>query len=130
MGFKTGAYLTIWKEGNNFGGNYVCRQCSTNRKDPNTGEYSSDFSGFVRFVGKAKDVVASLPERSRIRVKECEVTTYFSNKSQRNECNFVVWDCETVGGTKKETPAKKEEAPVTPKSEVPVAEEADDDLPF
>lgn len=132
MGFKVGSYLTLWREGNNFGHNYLVRQCSTNRKDKDTGEYVTDFSHFVRFYGKAKDVINGLPERSRIKILDCDVSTYFNQKKGTNEVSFTVFDCERVEsyGSKDANASAKASAPVAEKKQEQAAPVADDGLPF
>ena len=141
MGFKVGSYLTLWKEGNNYGHNYLVRQCSTNRRDQNTGQYTSDFSHFVRFYGKAKEVIGKLPERSRIKITECDVQTYFNSKKGITETTFIVFDCEVVpnyeesraqrnGASSSGLAPGHSPAPEPLKFSPPPPPEEDDGLPF
>lgn len=127
MGFRTGAYLTIWGDGNNYGGNYVCKQVSANRRNKETGEYEVSFRGFARFIGKAADVVRDLPVKSKVKVIDCDVTSFYKRDTNTTTFTFTVFDCETLD---KESSASPQAAP--PK-QVPKKDAADpepDDLPF
>ena len=48
------------------------------RKNKNTGEYETDFSGYVGFVGTvAAKKAAQLKEKDRIRLGDVDVTTKY-----------------------------------------------------
>ena len=64
MAFGTNAILTVW--GVTSKGGYLEVECSSSRKNPNTGNYETDFSSkFVKFVGNA----AKMPLRERDKIK-------------------------------------------------------------
>lgn len=50
MGFRNGAYATIWEVKPVSDTNTKAR-ISVSRKNKQTGQYETDFSGFVEFIG-------------------------------------------------------------------------------
>ena len=51
MGFRDGAYATVWEITDE--GKYASVRLSISRKDKQSGEYKTDFNSIVRFVGDA-----------------------------------------------------------------------------
>jgi hypothetical protein len=94
MGFKVGAIATVWKV--NEKEKYSNIQISTSRKDRNTNEYKTDFSGFVNLVGEAHHKVNQLSEKTRIKILDCEVTNdgYDKEKKAPTPNRFVIWNFE------------------------------------
>lgn len=97
MGFRTGAYATVWevKPGN---GNYSDVRISISKKSRQTGEYETDFSGFVRFIGSAHENAAYLDERARIKIGECDVTNRYDKEKRQTYTNYAVFSFESVDG--------------------------------
>ena len=95
MGFRNGAYATVWdiKPGR---GNYTDVRLSIGRKDQTTGEYNNDFSGFCMFIGNARAKAESLRERDRIQLKEVDVSNVYDKERQREYTNFKVFDFDRV----------------------------------
>lgn len=95
MGFRTGNYATIWevKAGN---GNYTDVRLSTSKKNKQTEQYETDFSGFVRFIGTAHQNAASLSEKDRIKIGECEVTNSYNKEKNVTYTNYAVFSFEKV----------------------------------
>ena len=80
MAFGTGAILTVWGVARR--GNYLEVECSSSRKNPNTGNYETDFSSkFVKFVGKAANM--GLKERDKIKLINCSVQNVYEKNGQR-----------------------------------------------
>lgn len=52
MGFRTGSYATIWSV-ESASDTRTKARISISRKNKQTGEYDTDFSGFVDFIGTA-----------------------------------------------------------------------------
>lgn len=96
MGFRNGAYATVWetKPGS---GNWTDVRISISRKNRN-GEYETDFSGFVRFIGDAHTGAAYLVERSRIKIGECDVTNRYDKEKKVTYTNFAVFSFEDADG--------------------------------
>ena len=81
MAFRTNGYATVWevKKGN---GNYTDARISTSRKDKQSGEYVTDFSGWVRFIGTAHQMVGNLNVKDRIKIGDCEVTNTYDKEKK------------------------------------------------
>lgn len=92
MGFRQGAYATVWEVSNK--GNISSVRLSVSKKDKETGEYSTEFSGFCTFIGDAHKKAANLKERDKIKITECDVSTYYDKKTQKNYTNFKVFKFE------------------------------------
>ena len=127
MGFRNGAYATVWetKPGN---GNWTDVRLSISRKNRD-GEYETDFSGFVRFIGDAHTGAAYLGEKSRIKIGECDVTNRYDKEKKVEYVNYKVFGFEMADGS---TPAANTTTPA-PKKKAALAEEGEideDDLPF
>lgn len=105
MGFRNGAYATIWevKKGK---GNYSDVRLSTSKKDKSTGQYVQDFAGFVRFVGTAHEQAARLNEKDRIKIGDCEVTNQYDREKKITYTNYAVFSFEPASGNTKEGAAK------------------------
>lgn len=129
MGFRNGAYATVWdiKPGR---GNYTDVRLSIGRKDQTTGEYNNDFSGFCMFIGNARAKAESLHERDRIQLKEVDVSNVYDKERQREYTNFKVFDFDRVesnfapGGA----PAPRNSAP--PTANTYEGDAGDEPLPF
>lgn len=94
MGFRNGSYATVWsveKRGNLFTVNL-----STSRKNRETGEYETDFSDYVLFVGKAGDGAARLNRGDRIKIGDCEATTRYNQDTKQKYHNYAVFSFEPV----------------------------------
>ncbi len=95
--FSTGAYFKIWNVSNK--GNYSEVECSTQKKDKQTGNYATDFSSkFVRFVGNAHK--KSPQPNERIKVTSCGVENVYQkdgkNQYMKNP-TYLVFDFERDG---------------------------------
>lgn len=97
MGFRNGAYATIWevKAGK---GNYSDVRLSISKKNKQTDQYETDFSGFVRFIGTAHQNVGSLKEKDRIKIGDCEVTNSYDKEKKVTYTNFAVFSFEDANG--------------------------------
>jgi len=95
MGFRNNAIATIWKVKESNGENrFRDVQISTSRKNRKTGEYESDFSGFVRFVGNAMTGVEALKEKDRIVLKNVDVSRKYDKEKKKEFVHFIVFDWE------------------------------------
>lgn len=96
MGFRNGAYATVWetKPGN---GNWTDVRLSISRKNRD-GEYETDFSGFIRFIGDAHTGASYLGEKSRIKIGECDVTNRYDKEKKVTYTNFAVFSFEDADG--------------------------------
>ena len=97
MGFRNGAYATVW-EVQNGSGNWIDVKLSTSKKNRQSGEYETDFNGFVRFIGDAASKAAYLGEKSRIKIGECDVTNHYSKEKGMTYTNYAVFSFEEADG--------------------------------
>lgn len=89
--FSVGSYAKVWKI--NSHEKYTDIQCSTSQKKD--GNYVTDFSGFVRLVGKAHQKAVDLSEKDSIKIGNFGVTNSFANG--KNYTNIIMFDYEVEG---------------------------------
>lgn len=113
MGFKNGCICTLWKNKSTQNiidkyEKYAVLSISTSKKNLSTGQYDHDFSGKVRFLGKAFTKIkdAELAEKDKLKLLEVETTNRYDKESNRNYTNYVCWDFEFAGETKPIEPNK------------------------
>lgn len=96
MGFRTGAYATVW-EVNPVSNVNTKGRISISRKDKNTGEYRDEFTGYVSFLGEAtaKDAL-QLKNRDRIRLKDIDVNSKYDKERKTMFHNFNIFSFEHV----------------------------------
>lgn len=94
MGFRTGAYCKIW-EVTPVSDTMTKLRLSTSRKNKQTNEYETDFSGFVAAVGSATaQKAAALKEGAKIKMGNCDVTTKYDKVRKVQYTNFTMFDFE------------------------------------
>lgn len=97
MGFKNGAIATVWKVKEADGeSKFRDVQISTSKRNKRTGEYISDFSGYVRFVANAVAGVENLKEKDRIILKNTDVSRKYDKDKNKEFVNFTVFEWEKV----------------------------------
>ena len=91
MGFRNGAYATIWEitpETNT----RTKGRISVSRKNKQTEQYEQDFGGFVEFIGTAAAGKAlKLRERSRIKLGDVDVQTYYKKETGVTYTNYKIF---------------------------------------
>lgn len=92
MGFREGAWATVWEVKKNPSGKSYNVNMSTSRKNKDTDEYETDWSGFAMFAGDAAKKAATLKARDRIKLNGCEVTTRYVKEKNEKYTNYTVWD--------------------------------------
>ena len=134
MGFRTGAYCTVW-EITPKSDAVTTGRISISRKNKQTEQYETDFSGFVSFVGTAiASDAAQLKEKDRIRLGDVEAKTYYDKDRGVTYYNFNIYsfekaEFENTDKTDKPKSKKKKTTPFNP--EVGDGEvDADNTLPF
>lgn len=94
MGFRTGAYATVWAIEPVSETNTKIR-ISINRKNKESGEYEQDFSGFVACIGTAAARKASLlKERDRIKLGDVDCSTFYNKEKGITYYNFKLFSFE------------------------------------
>mgnify|MGYP001027329082 FL=1 len=129
MGFRNGAYATVWGVEPGKTDRYQQVRLSTSRKNKKTGQFEQDFSGFCRFIGNANEAAKKLKERDRIRILECDVTTSYNRETHTQYVNYAFFDFEPAdnergGGSSYSSHGSPRENPVES------SDPSDDDLPF
>lgn len=67
-------------------------QMSTSQKDKKTGEYKTDFSGYVKLIGKAFEKSKELEAKDSIKILKCGVTKIYDKEKQENYETFLIFD--------------------------------------
>lgn len=91
-GFGVNNYAKVW--GIRTHEKYTELQVSCSTKDKQTGEYKTDFSGFVRCVGKAHEKCLSLSEKDSIKIGNFIVTNSYNKEKKITYTNIVMFDFE------------------------------------
>lgn len=88
MGFRAGSYAKIWGvEPKSEAATKV--QLSVSKKNRQTNEYETEFSGFVMFVGTAAaKKAAGLTKGDRIKLGDVDVTTTYVKEKNTTYTNF------------------------------------------
>lgn len=122
MGFRQGSFAKIWEVERREKSTKL--RISISKKNKQTGQYESDFTGFVALIGKAHQDGASLAAGDTIKIGECEVTNRYDKEKKKEYTNFKVYSFEDANGGSSGDSA--------PKSDYqPVADDDDpDNLPF
>ena len=115
------------KKGN---GNYTDVRLSISKKNKQTDQYETDFSGFVRFVGTAHQNAGSLKEKDRIKIGDCEVTNSYNKEKNVTYTNFAIFTFEAGNGNGGSASAAQK-APAKNKDDfMSVPDGIDEELPF
>lgn len=127
MGFRKDSFATVW------GAEVVSdtltkARISISRKNKQTGEYETDFSGYVSFVGTAAaKKAAALKEKDRIKLGDIDVTNRYDKEKNTTYTNFKVFSFEMQGENAAAAPAA---ASPEPQPQVDGGEVDDSRLPF
>ncbi len=124
MGFRKDAYATVW-EVSRVSDTMTKGRISVSRKDRQTGQYETDFSGFVSFIGTAAaNKALNLGERDRIKLGDVDVSTRYDKETGKEYINYKVFSFEKDDGSGF---SSQQSAPAEPSSNEP---EPDEPLPF
>lgn len=128
MGFRKDAYATVWSV-EPTSDTLTKARISISRKNRQTGEYETDFSGFISFVGTATaKKAASLNVRDRIKLGDVDVTNRYDKEKGVTYTNFKVFSFDMADGAQTQQPRNTTE----PQPQVDDGELDDSDprLPF
>ena len=103
MGFRSGAYATVWSVEATDSPKVTDVRISTSKKNKDTGEWEQDFSGFCRFVADASQKALKLKKQDRIKILGCEVTNSYNKETKSGTVRYTVFDYEMA-----DTPTAKE----------------------
>ena len=126
MGFCNGSYAKMWKIEHK-SNTWARVNLSVRVKDKDTGEYTTEFSGFVDFFGTANvQHLSRHKEGDRIQLERVDVRTPKDETTGKYYTNYICWSFkepdETPGGKQTQKPAKQVDDGEP--------DEQDDDLPF
>lgn len=94
MGFRSGSYATIWSV-DPVSDVQTKARISVSRKNKQSGEYETEFSGFVSFFGTAAaKKAACLKEKDRIKIGDCDVKTHYDKEKNITYYNFNIFSFE------------------------------------
>lgn len=101
MGFRSGAYAKIWSI-QQVSSTFAKMQISITRKNKSTGEYDTEFSGFVGVVGSVPvNKTLTLKRGDKIKLGEVDVTTKYDKDKNITYTNYKVFsfDTDSDGGS-------------------------------
>lgn len=104
--FTNGNYAKVWSIDKPKKGNYMEGQISTSRKDED-GDYYTDFSGFVRFIGDAAKKIKKLDEECTIKLASVGVTNKYDKKKKVEYVNYLIFDFEEPDNDEKPKKSKQ-----------------------
>lgn len=126
MGFRKDAFATVWSV-EQVSDTLTKVRISISRKNKQSGEYETDFSGFASFVGTAAAKKASLlKERDRIKLGDVDVTNRYDKEKNTTFTNYKVFSFEEQNGTQGQQARQTSE----PQPTVDDGEMDDSRLPF
>ena len=125
MGFRPGAYATVWSVETGRG-NYTNVRISISRKNKDTEQYEDDFSGFCMFIGEARAKAEHLKERDRIKLGDVDVTRRYDRENRKEYYTFKVFSFEPADGSSSGGGAGAQPVTSNPVDSNP----AGDELPF
>lgn len=129
MGFRSGAYATVW-EVKPRSDTMTTLRISITKKNKQTGEYEQEFGGYVAAVGtSAANAALKLKERDRIKLGDVDVTQKYMKDQQKEYVNYYLYSFEMADGTSSVTSAPASSKPVD-HGDMEPPEEDDFDLPF
>lgn len=132
MGFRTGAFAKVWEVTPQSDTNTTLK-VSISRKDKTSGEYDTEFHGFVSCLGTAAAKrAACLKEGDRIKLGTVDVTNKYDKDKNKTYVNYKVFSFETeaeASSNKTESKDAADGGSNEPESPAEKAEEGKE-LPF
>lgn len=91
MGFRNDCYAKVW-EVKQRAEKYTDAKISVSKKNKQTEQYETEFSGVVRFIGDAHKKAFDLIENSKIKVLNCDTTNKYSKEKGTTYWRCIVYD--------------------------------------
>ena len=105
MGFRANTYATVWSV-EQVSPTMTKGRISISRKNKQTGQYETDFSGYVSFVGSAVAQKAlGLKEKDRIKIGDVDVSNRYDKEKRVEYTTFKVFSFDIEGDRQPEQPA-------------------------
>lgn len=95
MGFRNGAYATVWDVKPGASKSQRCR-ISISRKDKSTDQLVQDFSGYCDFWGNAAAMAQRLKPKDRIKLVSVDVTNKYDKDAGKEYINYKVFEFENA----------------------------------
>ena len=126
--FANNAYAKVWEVKPSDNGKSKQVRLSTSRKKED-GSYEQDFSGFVRFVGKANEL--DIKADDRIQMLSVGVTNNYVKEKNTTYTNYTCFDAKIAEntGTNSSTSGTSSSTP-TNDGFMNIPDGIDDELPF
>lgn len=106
MGFRNNTYATVW-EVDVKSDTFTSGRISISHKNKETGEYETDFTSYVGFVGTAiSKRAASLQPKARIKLKSVDVTNKYDKETKKNYYSFKIYDFEILDSNNSDSPSE------------------------
>jgi len=92
--FANNSYAKVWKiyPPQKKDQKFTLVQMSTSQKNKSTGEYKTDFSDYVRLIGKAFEKSKELESKDSIKILKCGVTKVYDKEKRENYETFLIFD--------------------------------------
>ena len=137
MGYKNNCFATAWTDKQtqkvlNIYDKYAEVLMTTSKKNANARNgYETDFSGRVRFIGRAFEKIRTmaLAEKDKLKLLEVETTSRYDTQKQRQFTNFICWDFEPAEA-KNTAPRQPEVIDRNPNGTYSLCDMDDNLLPF
>ena len=100
MGFRNDSYAKVW-EVKSVQEKYTDAKISISKKNKQTNQYETDFSGIVRFIGDAHNKAAELTSGSRIKILSCDTSNNYNKETNVTYWRCVVFDFEFTSDSPK-----------------------------
>lgn len=137
MGFKNGCYVTCWADKQTqkvvtLYEKYAEVQVSTSKKNANARNgHETDFSGRVRFIGRAFEKIRTMAiaDKDKLKLLEVETTNKYDAQKQRSFTNYICWEFEPAE-SKNTAPRQPEVIERNDNGTYSLGDMNDADLPF
>lgn len=104
MGFRSGAYATVWEITPN-SQTRTDGRISISRKNKETDEIVQDFGGFVYFVGTASaSKAAGLKAKDRIKLGDVDVSNRYDKETGKTYTSFKIFSFDVVDNLNQSPP--------------------------
>ena len=108
MGFRVGSYATVWSVEPKTDA-WTKINITVSRKNKDTGEYDTEFRGFVDCFGTAvAKKAAALTSGDRIKLGDIDVKTSYDKQKEISYTNFQLFNFELTSNESGDATAKKE----------------------
>lgn len=93
-GFSNGSYAKVWEVKPVDGKDQIDLRISVSSKNKATGEYKTDFSGFVRCYSNAAQVAKKLKQGDRVKLISTNVTSSYNKEKNETKYYFSLFALE------------------------------------